>query len=75
MLLLRLDGGRGARALLVVVVVTLVDAVVGLAVGVALMDEGEALHLSEQVLELRVLVATVTAANVVEPADLAEEVV
>ena len=39
------------------------------------MDEREALHLREQVLELRVLVATVTATNVVEPADLAKEVV
>lgn len=39
------------------------------------MDKREALHLSEQVLELRVLVATVAATNVVEPADLAEEVV
>ena len=74
MLLLRLDGSGSARVLLVVVL-ALVDAVVGLAVGVALVDEREALHLGEQVLELRVLVATVTTANVIEPTDLAEQVV
>lgn len=72
-MLLRLGRSRGAGALLVALV--LLDTVVRLAVRVVFVDKREALHLSEQVLEFRVLVATVAATNVVEPTNLAEEIV
>ena len=74
MLLLRLHRGR-RTGLLLIRRGTLRDTVVRLAARVVLVDEREALHLGEEVLELRVLVATVAAANVVEPPDLAQEVV